>query len=450
MRRAPAARRVGPPPDSAALRIERIGLDGDGIAHLPDGTRFYAPFVLPGEIALLHPLAKRGEGWAARVEDLQTPSPSRVAPACTLFGTCGGCTLQHWQTDDYAAWKHDILRQALSRAGVPLQDLDTRLAPLQRIAAGSRRRIDLAVQRMGHGPRAEILIGLHERRGHDIVDMTTCPVLDPRLNTLISALRPLLAQISALKKSGSAVVNVLDNGPDLLLRTDAPLSAEDRQILAQFAKTHGLPRIAWAQETDTPENAAQWYPPLLRFGDAEVEPPPGAFLQATPASEAAIVKAVVAGLPSRLTNKSKIIELYAGCGTLTFPLAEHAHVLAYEGDAAAYGALRKAAGGRRITPHQRDLMRQPLMARELSTAAAIVLDPPWAGAQAQIEQIAASTATRVVYVSCNPTALADDAKRLLQAGFTLEQATPIDQFLWSSRLESVVVFSRRAISTRNR
>src|SRR5208337_717197 len=181
-----------------------------------------------------------------------------------------------------------------------------------------------------------------------------------------------------------------------------------------------------------------------------VRPPPGAFLQATEAGEHAIIDAVLRGLPARLPGRPRIAELYAGSGTLTFALAAaHAaqlRVAAWEGDAASVAALQQAinqAGlSGRIQATQRDLTRQPLAAKELSGFAAIVLDPPNAGAAVQIAQIAAAGVPTVVYVSCNPATLGRDARRLREAGYTLGDATAIDQFLWSARLESVCVFRR--------
>ena len=178
-----------------------------------------------------------------------------------------------------------------------------------------------------------------------------------------------------------------------------------------------------------------------------VSPPPGAFLQASAAGAAAITAAVLAGLPERGVGKQRFIELYAGCGTLTFALADacvesRARVIAYEGDAPSYEALRRPVMGRRVEAVLRDLARQPLSVKELSGAAAVVLDPPYAGAAAQMPGIAASGVERVIYVSCNPGALARDARVLREAGYTVLAATPVDQFLWSSQVESVVVFGR--------
>jgi 23S rRNA (uracil1939-C5)-methyltransferase len=84
----------------------------------------------------------------------------------------------------------------------------------------------------------------------------------------------------------------------------------------------------------------------------------------------------------------------------------------------------------------------------LAGARAIVLDPPFAGAPEQIEAVARSAVGRVVYVSCNPAALSREVGLLRAAGFNLLQATPIDQFVWSSRLESVVVLDRKVSTDR--
>jgi 23S rRNA (uracil1939-C5)-methyltransferase len=135
---------------------------------------------------------------------------------------------------------------------------------------------------------------------------------------------------------------------------------------------------------------------------------------------------------------------------LTFALASvrtgGLRVAAWEGDAASVAALQQRInqGGLsgRVSATRRDLTRQPLSVKELSGFAAVVLDPPHAGAGAQIATIAAAGVPTVVYVSCNPATLGRDAKVLKGAGYTLAGATAIDQFLWSARLEAVCVFRR--------
>ena len=275
--------------------------------------------------------------------------------------------------------------------------------------------------------------------------MQACPVLHPALFAVVQALRPVLQRLTGLRREGSAVVNLLDSGPDLLLRTDATLTAGDRVLLTALANAHGLPRISWEPNgprggTGAVEPACNLRPATTAFNGVVTAVPPGAFLQASRDGEAAIVAAVLAALPA-LPAKARIIELFAGVGSITHALATRSRVQAYEGDAAAYGALRRAANPR-VQAVQRDLARQPLQVRELKGAGAVVLDPPHGGALAQMPALAAS-GVPVVYVSCNPAALARDGRVLMMAGYTVESVAAIDQFLWSARVESVVTFRPR-------
>ncbi len=346
--------------------------------------------------------------------------------------------MQHWADAPYRAWKSGLLTGALRRAGYA----DAPVAPLVVAHPGTRRRMDLAVRRQGPA----LLLGLHRAHTTEIIDLDVCPVLHPALAALIEPLRQMLRRLNALKREGSAIVNLLDSGPDILLRLDATPDATDRARLAAFGTEHGLPRLSVAVGKGLPEPGAQLRPPVTSLSGVAVTIPPGAFLQATPDGEAAIIAAVIAGIPGKLTSKSRMAELFAGCGTLSFALAKHIRVAAFEGDTASAAALAHGANNAglagRIDVQRRDLGRQPLMPKELAAYVGVVLDPPFDGAATQTAQIAASAVKRVIYVSCNPAALARDAKMLHGAGFKLLAATPIDQFLWSPRLESVTVFGR--------
>jgi 23S rRNA (uracil1939-C5)-methyltransferase len=425
-------------PEPAQLPIERIGSEGDGIAHLPDGTPLYIPFTLPGERVSAHPVQSRGDGWHAIAGTIDDLSEARVEAPCRHFGRCGGCVLQHWRDGDYRAWKSGLLSYALRQAGlVPPDPL-----PFAPGLPGERRRIDFAVRRAG----GRIILGLHEQRSSDVIDLTECVVLHPTLMALITPLRALLQSLRAIQREASVVINLLGSGPDMLLRCDAALTVEDRTALTDFANAHGLPRISHARTNDMPETVCLLRPPITILSGTTVRPPPGVFLQATAEGERAIIEAVLLGLPTKTTRKSRVAELYAGCGTLTFALAGKVRVAAFEGDTATITALKQAINqgslAGRIEAFQRDLARQPISAKELSAFAAVVLDPPHNGAAEQIGQVAAAGVPTVIYVSCNPATLARDARMLHRAGYRLTAATAIDQFLWSARVESVAVFRR--------
>lgn len=406
------------------VRIERIGADGDGVADLTGNRSLFLACTLPGELVQPGPVVKRGDGFAADA-DIIEPSPDRVTPPCPHFGPCGGCSLQHWADAPYAAWKAG---RAAAAIGLPT-------IAMARTPPATRRRMDLGIRRVG----PTIQIGLHRRRSTDIVDMHACPILHPTLFALIQALRPVLLRLEGLKRSGEASVNLVDNGPDLLLRTDAPLTSRDRTALAAFAAANGVPRISATKIGSIDiEPAATLNRPSLAFSGYATAIPSGTFLQASPEGERAIIAAVLRMLPDKI--KGPVIELYAGSGSLTHAIATRARVVAYEGDAAAVAAVRGAVNGR-VTITVRDLARQPLVAAELKNAGAIVLDPPFNGALAQMPALAAS-GVPIIYVSCNPGALTRDSRTLLAAGYRLIAAEAVDQFLWSSQVETIALFRK--------
>ncbi len=415
--------------------ISRLASAGDGLAETPDGPVFIAG-ALPGEVVLAEPAGRRGEGLAATLTAIESASPDRVTAPCPHFLVeCGACALQHLSAAANAAWKRERLRDALARAGQEVE-----IAPLVAARPGTRRRADLALRRIPNG----VALGFHQRGSAAIADLTTCHILDPRLVALFRPLREVLKRLPAMKREGSAVLNLLDTGPDLLLRTDGPLDSGQRATLAAFGLAHGIPRIAWGRMEGPTETAAQSGQVSLLITGISVAPPPGAFMQAAPEGEAAIVAAVLAGLPRKMPVRSRIADLYAGIGTLSFPLAAVARVAAFEGDAPTVAALDAAArkDGGRVEAIRRDLAYRPLLPAELDVFGAVVLDPPYNGAAEQVAQIARSKLRHVIYVSCNPVALGRDAAMLAKAGFRAKAATPVDQFPWSSHLESVVVFAR--------
>ena len=140
----------------------------------------------------------------------------------------------------------------------------------------------------------------------------------------------------------------------------------DRVALTEFARTHGLPRIAWALGNDEPEPVAVLRRPRHRSPASPSRRHPAPSCRLRQRARPAIIAAVLDALPAN----GRIAELFAGCGTITFAMAERIRVAAWEGDAASASALRIAANhaglAGRIEVTQRDLARQPLQAKELA------------------------------------------------------------------------------------
>ena len=417
------------PQETLDLTITALGAQGDGIAA-HGGEKLFVPFTLPGDGVTARRIGPHHAipiAWHAK-------APAHAAPACPHFGTCGGCALQHLNDDAYAAWKIELLMETLAHRGFT----DVKLQPLARTPPAARRRADLGVARTGD----RVAIGFHAYKSRQLVDLQACPVLEPALFALLPALRGLLTRLLADGQTADILATRTESGMDLLFRHAKAPDQAAREAIIAFAQEQDIARVAWQRATEPAEIIVQRRVPRVTFGAVAVELPPGAFLQASPQGERAIVDEVC----KAASGARRIIDLYAGCGTLTFPLARSARVRAVEGakDLAASldMAARRANLGGRIAVETRDLMRRPLLPEELDGADAVVFDPPRDGAGPQAAAIARARVPNVIAVSCNPATFARDARILADGGYRLLSVTPVDQFLWSPHLELVASFRR--------
>jgi len=424
----PAPRPKPPGPDlgpPVELLIDHVGGDGDGVAAGP----VFVPFALPGERVLA-----AGAGDLRELVELLSKSPDRVAPPCPHFGTCGGCALQHWAHEPYLAWKLERLRGTLAR-----ERLETDFLPAFATEPGTRRRVALHARR---GTREAARLGYKLRKSWDLVDIAVCPISDPRIQAAIPALKRLAAPLFEHPKSAPTLhVTLTETGLDIDIsgveRKSGGLSADARMLLAERAAEADFARVTLDGET-----AYGGRTPQVRLGPAVVRLPPGAFLQATAGAEAAMTAFVA----QAAAGATRIADLYCGVGTFTFRLAEIApvHAADFAADAiqALTGALATAPGLKGVTAEARDLVRRPVLAEELKKVDVAVFDPPRAGAAEQTAELSRSQVSRVIAVSCNPATFARDARRLVDAGFSLERLLPVDQFLWSPHVELAAVFQR--------
>ncbi len=418
----------------AEITIEALGGRGDGVAQL-DGRPVFVPLTLPGDRVRLRVTGEKAGGFKAEMIELLAPGPGRVAPPCPHYGPCGGCALQHLDVARMAEWKRAQVTQALTRRGLP----DAPVEPLIAVPPGSRRRAALAALRRG----SRLLLGFHERASRRVVEVSGCLLLTPGLLGLLPVLRDGLTSVLRENESAQLVLTESETGVDLLLRTRRDPNLADRQALAMLAESADLARLAWAQPEGPAEPIARRRPPRVTFGGIPVEPPPGGFLQPSTEGEGVLTRLVLEYLPQAAT---RVLDLYAGCGSFTFALAARARVQAVEGDKSALDALRSAARraslAGRVDAEERDLARQPLAPAELAGFEGAVFNPPRAGARAQAEAIARSDLPAAVAVSCNPNTFARDARILIDGGFTLTEVTPLDQFPWAGHVELVAGFRR--------
>lgn len=411
------------------LDIVRIGQGGDGVAETAAGPIF-VPFALPGETWCRHesgPIERNGPA-----------SPHRATPPCSHFGICGGCVAQHMDHSTYVAWKRALVDAAFEFHGVALPSYD-----LVETAPGTRRRATLTAVDTGRG----IALGFHAARSHDVVDLTMCSVMKPEMVSALGGLRTLAGVVMAARpKSGRRgknadlriMVSHLSGALDIAVEdAGATLDATARAHAATLAARHGIQRISVDGDVVVMRDA-----PRITTSGGAIVPAPAAFFQAVEAAETTMADLVCAGVG----KAKRVVDLFSGLGTFTLPLARRSRVEAVDTEARALAALtqavKSAQGLKPVTTRQRDLFKEPLSLMELRDFDAAVLDPPRAGAKAQVEVIAKSPLRRCVMVSCNPATLARDARILVDGGYRLESLTAIDQFLWTAHVEVVAVFGR--------
>ncbi len=385
--------------------IIRVAARGEGVAE--DGRH----------VALAAPGDTLTEAGAV------LPGPHHQTPPCRHFPTCGGCQLQHL---DDAAWSGFITDRVAS--ALAAHDLAAPIRAPLLSPPRTRRRATL------HHERGRL--GFTEAKSHAIVDLRECHVLAPELWALVAPLRGLLARLRS-KRRVDVHLTLADQGADVLIKGVAPEGLAAAEALTGFAQEHALARLS-LDGGDGPETRWEPLPVTVTLGGVAVALPSGAFLQATREGEAALVAAVREAVGATAT----VADLFAGLGT--FALSLPARVYAAEAARDAVLALKGAANGagRAVFVDHRDLYRRPLTPVELGRFAAVVLDPPRAGAREQVDAIAASTVTVVAYVSCNPASFARDAKALVDGGYRIDWMQPVGQFRWSTHVELAARFTR--------
>lgn len=411
-------------------KISAIGIDGDGLTEV-EGKKYYIPFTAPGD-EVDFDVIKEKKRTRLVVNNLVASSDLRREPTCVHFADCGGCKLQHVKDDFYESYKIGLLRRALDFHNVMAEEW----LPLKVIPPRRRRRISLTFAHRHEG----LLIGYMRRGTRQIIDNKECHLILPEIEQAISKIREFLAGLFQNRESGQVDILKTPMGLDVNLKTGylKNLNLEQTELLVAFARENGFARLLLNYKP-----VVTFREPMICFSGADVPVEAGKFLQASDDADEFMIKRVEEYMPDKINYG---VDLFSGRGTFTFLMATKGPTDAFECENDAILALQKGAKqvNAPITVEKRDLFTYPLMADELKKYDFIFVDPPRAGALSQVEQIALSHLSDVVYISCNPASFARDAQVLCEAGFALKSVTPLDQFLWSEHLEVIGKFHRIA------
>jgi 23S rRNA (uracil1939-C5)-methyltransferase len=262
------------------LEIERLGQRGEGVAH-GERSMVYIPYALPGDVARVEVDGERG-----RLLEVVSPSPHRIAAFGEYYGECGGCAVQALAFDKYAAWKRNIVVEALAHAKI-----DVEVAPLVDAHGEGRRRATFhaRVKRDALG-RPTIDVGFMRARAHDIVNIDACPILSPQMAAAPRAAHAIALALVGLNKPLDILITATETGLDVDFRGTGEIDAPHMRKLVAEAERLDLARLSNHGAIVIERRA-----PQLAMGAAIIAPPPGAFLQATRAGEEVLARLAADG-----------------------------------------------------------------------------------------------------------------------------------------------------------
>lgn len=418
-----------------SLVIDHIGARGDGVAYQADGQAVYVPRSAAGDHVRVDVTKGKDGALRGTLRDVLVPSPDRRDAPCQYYQHCGGCQLQHIKEGPYQFYKYELVREALRRVDVPVEEEKGAVF----IPAGTRRRATFAAIMQ----RGVLQVGFHQQRSHNITHVNECLLLTPALLKFKAGTAEFLPEI--LRENVHTDISIQHVGDQFEIVFTGPLGkngdpdAAQISAMAAMAEEMNIARIGWRmKDFDRCESVITRFPIMKYFGSVSVPIPLGAFLQPSEEGERALVSIVM----ENMVPGNRAIDLFSGCGTFSGPLlAKFKAVHAVEGNPVAVKAIEAAhIGG--LTAQRRDLFRNPVVKQDLNIYDAVVIDPPRAGAKEQAQQLAMCDVPHIAMVSCSPTTFARDARILHDGGYRMEKLQVVDQFIWSAHLEMVGIFRR--------
>jgi len=440
-------RRKKLPETPIVLDIEGLSHEGRGVARL-EGKTHFVEGALPGEQVEARLTAIRGQYNEARAERILVASAQRVDPPCEYFGTCGGCSMQHMDSTAQIEHKQQILAELFAHhAGTQPEEW---LPPMLGDNLGYRRQARLGVRYVAKKGRT--LVGFREKQSNFLADIESCKVLDPRVSSLLRPLSELIDGLEARRDIPQIEVACGDNNLALVFRHLKPLSNDDQNALTEFAKRHDLLLFLQPKGPDTvhilyPQDEQQvWVKYRLAEFDLELLQHPLDFAQVNASINSKMVSKAIDLLD--IQPNENVLDLFCGLGNFTLALARRAkHVVGIEGVQAMVERGRMNAQHNRLQNvefYQADLFadvsQEEWNQRQYHK---LLIDPARSGAIEIIDNVARFNASRIVYVSCNPSTLARDTGALVEQGYRLTKAGVMDMFPHTTHVESIAVFDKQ-------
>lgn len=412
---------------------------------------------LPHERARVRITAVKPKYAVAEMLQLTVGSRFRAQPFCPVFGTCGGCQVQHLTYPAQLGWKRDVVKNALGRIG-GFTDVAVR-DPIGMINPRSyRNKMSLVVDRSAGLPR----LGFYQQRSHDLVPIGACPIVMPQLNMHIMRLNEALLQPSmadAFAKTRHIVARTAKSTEQTVVTFTTEEPSKELAALAPALMRHlpGVVGITNSYDLSS-QNAILGRKHTLLTGVAQIEEliagvryrvSAGSFFQVN----VEIVARIFEFMRPGLDVPRKIVDLYCGAGTFSLYFAKlGSDVLGVEENPQAIAeaeentTLNELPGSVRfVSARVEDAVRRGEVRQRLSEAQIVFLDPPRKGSdEVTLDAVASTGVPNIWYLSCDPATLARDLKFLASKGYRIGVVQPFDMFPQTGHIETLVTLYRES------
>ncbi|MDX7832461.1 23S rRNA (uracil(1939)-C(5))-methyltransferase RlmD [Aeromonas dhakensis] len=434
-------------PQKKSTQPQRIEFTVDSLDHhcvgigRHQGKAIFIEGALPGEQVKARILEDKKQYAHAALQQVVTPAANRIAPFCSHYRECGGCSAQHLAEADQRAAKEAGLVSLFERLG------NIQPPALEPVLGGESRtyrrvcRLAIKFDKNGRCTR----VGFRRRQSNDLVEIGGCPVLAEPLSVLIAPLRECLNRLKSQRELGHAELIQAEQGILMLLRHTGRPTEADRAQLIEFAEAQGIDLYLQAADEQI-EPLHQQFAPSYSLDGLSLAFAPGDFIQVNGPVNQRMVEQALNWLEAG--KDDKVLDLFCGIGNFTLPLARQAReVVGVEGELAMVARAEDNArrnGIENARFYKADLsgdIAGMSWAREGFDL--VLLDPARPGAFEVMEHVVKLSPRRVVYVSCNPVTLARDSQVLVKGGYRLVRLGMLDMFPHTGHLESMALFERK-------
>ncbi|MGZ3508111.1 MAG: 23S rRNA (uracil(1939)-C(5))-methyltransferase RlmD [Vulcanimicrobiaceae bacterium] len=412
---------------------------------------------LPSERARVRITTVKPKYAVGELLEVTKASPFRTTPFCSVFGTCGGCQVQHLRYPAQLAWKREVVRNALSRIG-GLGDVAVRETVGMINPRNYRNKMSLVVDHRFTTPQ----IGFYQQRSHELVPIEGCPIVAPQLNDYIKTLNEARVDPQTAPAFNEARHIVARSAKAtaqsvLTITTAQPSEAVAKAASALMARLPGVVGMTNSFDLSS-QNAIMGRKHRVLAGTPQIEEQiagvryrvsAGSFFQVNVEIVARIFEFMAPGLDT----PRKIVDLYCGAGTFSLYFAKlGGEVYGVEESAQAIAEANENAELNALTDRVRfrsgrveDIVRNAEARQALREAQIVFLDPPRKGSDdATLGAIADAGVPNIWYLSCDPATLARDLKFLAAKGYRLGVVQPFDMFPQTGHVETLVTLVREA------